>query len=293
MPYLILGLLLVSQLGVEWLLPLKKLAHSFNQACVAFSETRNLHIYKALICAERSYSSTDFYALSARIGLAHWFVISGLHLNFIEIFLKKLRKKLTPVYGALFLYALLTGLHPPVLRAFVSISLGNICQRLQLGWTRDIQILITGQICLLLNPSLYMSLSLLLSWAAALSLSFFKNEYLKHVSVYFFLFPFLSSLYISHPLSILINILFTPIFIFILFPFTVLSFFIPPLQGAYEMLWFSVEALIQKIYLSLPPSSFVLPQFSTKTLWLLLISTHFLIFFMKRIRKVLILKHVA
>ena len=274
MALFLIPLLLLSTLNWSPLGLLKTPIQLAQELCLSLTQDRGSHLYQALICAYRASEESTFYIWAAQIGLAHWFVISGLHLNFIENFLAQFQKHKVLIGIVLMIYACFTGLNPPILRAFISLMLMWLQTSFKWGWKPHLHVLTTGFICLALDFNLYNSLSLQLSWAAALSLGWTSKKNLKHVTVYLFLIPFLSVLNPAHPFSIILNILFTPFFCFIFFPLTLISFVFPWSELFYLPLVQLMEAFVEQTANLMPSFSWTFPLLKTQSLWLILILTH-------------------
>lgn len=193
---------------------------------------------QALVCGQ-SFAAAKTSELYIASGLIHLFVVSGAHLILIEKMLLKFFKRFqfasTLILPFLLAYAIACNLNPPVTRSLIAISVGLLTLKHHLRWPENYKIFITGLLALLFNPAWLTSVSLQLSWLAALvvsinSLYFFDKNVLFRQSVFFFvLAPLLAFFQMPNPLTILMNIIFSPVLEFILFPMGLLVWLVPPL----------------------------------------------------------------
>ena len=159
-----------------------------------------------LVCGETlSRQKPDTLQLLQKLGLVHLFVLSGLHVLFLDSVLRKLPFLLRGFL--LFLYGQLTLWSTPLLRAFLAFLFFELNKRQRLFWSTYDVITLSGFLCLLLKPSSLTSLSLPLSWTAALGMYIGSRSktygFQKHFIIYVCLFPLLLPLGPAHPLSTL------------------------------------------------------------------------------------------
>jgi len=174
--------------------------------------------WQALVCGS-SHLDPPLNAFLMRTGLIHIFVVSGTQLILLEqifIFLK------IPfpfrMVGLLF-YAFCCNLQLPVTRAFLSLIFSHTNQTLGLAWRSDSLVFASGVGILALFPESGGSLSLYLSWLAALGLTFpHQTSFPKALLIYFLLLGPLWGFANLHPITILFNFILAPLIGFILFP---------------------------------------------------------------------------
>ena len=230
---------------------------------------------QTLVCGAKLHKKApEKAALLQRLGLVHLFVISGLHILFLDGLLQKLPFLMR--FFILFAYGSLTSWSLPLLRAFVSFLFFQFNQKYKLFWSSLDVITLAGVVCLILQPSSFLGLSLPLSWGAALSMKIARHQsspLSPQLMVYIGLFPLLLPLGPAHPLSLFLNFLLSfPLFL-ILLPFCFISFLIPSLN--FDSLWTKLFVFLEKL-------SFLMPEnhqgswFSIFWCWLWLAMIYFL-----------------
>lgn len=243
----------------ENILSLSAHLHNF---CLSFSKTSPYEgLYQSLSCGKKL--SSDLYSLFANSGLIHLIIISGLHisliyktLNYIQKKIFFLPKSITVSINLLFLllYTFMLNISAPALRAYFFQIVKLINKHYKLHWPPSYLILVSVLFSLLCKPTLWASISLLLSWTAILII-YFLQQALTHplippiykkpivkiiiqsILLYLFLFPLLSQFNNIHPFSIFIQLLFTPLLLFILIPLSILQYFLFSNLFFTEYLW--------------------------------------------------------
>ena len=201
-------------------------------------QTEFPQVYEALVCGKRIKDS-GLQNIFVTTGLLHIFVVSGMHLSGLRRVLSKIKMPFIFQVLLLGVYALGTSLNPPVVRAWFSLIVAFIKEHFALNWNHTLFVWHVSFIALLFFSNWYNSFSFLLSWSASLALALGKNQNLliRNLIVYLIMAPLLSSMSHPHPLSILINTLFLPLFGLFFFPVTLVSVFIPPLVVVVDMSW--------------------------------------------------------
>lgn len=261
--YFGLALLVIAQVSLKmnWFELLKPGAEYFHQFCIAqapHSEWKSF--YLAIVCAEPLPESGFKHALKLS-SLLHMIVVSGTHLIVLEQILKKI-SEFAPKIRALIPFVILgfvfiTLLSPPAIRALMHyfITKTNTNKKLflrpvQLSWLSTLLVLAVF-------PEWIYSLSLLLSTAASLGVSLIFNSHVslikKHTLIYLFMALFLLPIGIPHPLSILFNVVLVPVFGGILFPLSLICFFIPCLTFITDFLWDVLSRFLQTLTMGLAP----------------------------------------
>ena len=197
-------------------------------------------LYSAFICGER-LPEGEIKKTFIALGIIHLMVISGAHLIFLERIWN-----LLPVFRfkniilALFLliYSMSAGLNPPILRALFSLLLTRMNKELKLFWSPYVRVHISGLLCLLCQSAWFHSLSLQLSWIASMGMSNHHLSRLKScVLTFLLILPIVSQWSGSHPLSIILNWLITPLAGCVLLPLSLLTIPFPFLRVFTDKMW--------------------------------------------------------
>lgn len=187
-------------------------------------------------------------------GISHLFAISGMHITLLSSIIKKLLKKIKLTEENIFkvttifllLYLILVGLSPSILRGvlfFILFSLNNIYY----FYINPVNLfLLVLSISLLINPNYIFDVGFLYSYTISLSLlitsKYLEGNYLKSllkVSFISFLVSIPITLYNFYQinlLSIIYNLFFVPLVSIIIFPFTLITVIIKPLEPIYNIL---------------------------------------------------------
>lgn len=213
---------------LSWTHPLHTLCTSY------FAQANYNRIYQGLICGENALSPTT-EVLFKQSGLYHLLIVSGSHFIFLEqilnLFLTKHRKTKFVVFIG---FAALCQFNPPVVRALISLILQTLSEHLRLHLRSEQVALLSGLWCLILFPEWFLSHSLILSWLAALALTFSHLSSRQHFLIFIFIYPlFLNNSFYS----VINNIVAAPLFSFFLFPMTVITALIPWCKDLGNFLW--------------------------------------------------------
>ena len=198
-------------------------------------------IYQALICGKR-LPFGEMRDSFIKGGLIHLMVISGAHLIFLEYWLSKLPfpskfKKLF-LSVALIIYALISLLHPPVLRALFAFFLRQFSEKNHLFWGPFQITLLSAVLCCFYVPNAKDSFSLQLSVLATLLFHFCKDALFRSFVIYLFVLPIINHFHELSSLSVLINWILAPFISSLLFPLSFLTVFCPFLYPFTDSLWF-------------------------------------------------------
>ena len=184
-------------------------------------------IHSALLCGS-SLNNTDFTNHLKTQSLIHLFIVSGGHFLFLEKFFTILKVPEILKITLLALYNICTGFQEPGTRSICFLLSARFLKKTSLYLRSDQILLLVGVFLPVIFPSYLNSSSFLLSWTAALSLNissflFFKFDgflkiFLTQIFITAILAPWLCAFGNLHPLSILINMIFGPYIIVILFP---------------------------------------------------------------------------
>ena len=211
---------------------------------------------QALVCGKNfvDASISDIYKST---GLIHLFVVSGAHLILIERILRHFfdpthKKNIWLLAFCLLIYAFCCNLNPPVTRSLIALAIGSVTAKNHLRWPENFKILICGLFALIFQPIWITSISLQLSWLAALVVSINslylseKNRLLKQSLFFVILAPVLAIFQTPNPLTIFMNLIFAPVLEFILFPLGLLVWLIPPLYIFFDYTLFALRVSLQK-----------------------------------------------
>ena len=236
-------------------------------------------------------------------GISHLFAISGMHITLLSSIIKRLLEKLKLQEENLFkvttiillLYLFLVGLSPSILRGvlfFILFSLNNIYY----FYIKPVNLfLLVLSISLLINHNYIFDVGFLYSYTISLSLlissKYLEGSYLKSllkVSFISFLVSIRITLYNFYQinlLSIIYNLFFVPLVSIIIFPFTLITIIIKPLEPIYNILISVLENI------SLLLNNINITKLVFKRLPLFVYVIYFIIIFLyliKRNKKVLI-----
>jgi hypothetical protein len=234
--------------------------HFLHDFCLRLNPSENdfRDLYAGLVCGHQPPPSLFMTQLRTS-GLYHLIVVSGAHLVFLEKILSQPTQKLPTraqnwiVFLGLCLYTLITQMAPPVTRALVSYQLHRLNEEQKLFWHGWHVSLAAGLLTLISTPHWLLSWSMLLSWAAALLTSQYPNwSWRQAVMFYLLLFPLLMGFAAPHPAAIFFNFFLGPVLGVVLFPLSILCFFMPPLVSIADLVWQGIFWLHQN-FLPLPP----------------------------------------
>lgn len=211
-------------------------------------------VYEALICGQRLPKGPIKQAFTEG-GLIHLMVVSGAHLIFMEKLWMKCPLpffKKTGLFLFIVLYALITHLHPPVVRALFSFFLFQLSHSGKLFWSHSFVTQFSGILCLIHSPHWIHSSSLQLSWLAALAYGISSSPVKKAFIVYIVVFPLISQWQFLHPLTVLINWLLAPVIGFILLPLSFITALFSFLQPLSDTIWSSIFIILKWVSELLP-----------------------------------------
>lgn len=248
---------------------------------------RSVESLHALVCG-KNFSDLKQSNLLIASGLIHLFVVSGSHLKILhKIFYYLLCNKYFPLtkflqltfFSLLFFYCAICKFNPPVVRSFLALVVLAALEKIKINWKSESVILVSGLLCLALAPKWINSLSLQMSWIAALTLSviaffFAKSSELFKNSVFYlnFLTTF-NFIGIPQPLSIGISTLLSKFLEYVLFPLALAVYLFPFLGGVFDLLITALNTLLKQLELTV-----IFRPFENEKLvffnWLLILSLH-------------------
>lgn len=247
------------------------------------------NIHQALVCGETLGTGELARSLKA-IALIHLFIVSGAHLLMLSWLLRRILPRLSerPFVLALLLFPflLMTGLHAPVVRSWMSIVVWDFCRAFKLSWRSSQGVMAAGVCVCILNPQWMSSLSLILSWGGALALGTSREltggwhdrpivrKSLQQCVIYLMLIPLLLPMTLPHPVAILCNLVLAPIAACCLFPLSIACFVFPQFAGTFHWAWVAFEQIINWISAHLlTPTAQI--EISAGWLWAYILSIHF------------------
>ncbi len=236
---------------------LSRLSIHFHKICKEVLPVNSLEVdtLSSLVCGEKVTDQKRLKSLRMT-GLIHIFVVSGGHLIFLSEILNHLRWPLSLRFCFLSFFTLFTGFQIPCVRSLMQFSVGELLKSSKHSLRNDQKVFLCGVILLMLSSDLVSSLSLQLSWGAALALainqqlagqkSFLIRTLTGSLLVYLMMYPLLSLITGLHPLSILWNISLGTLATVVLFPLCGLamlnSLALKLVDSVMPLFWRAVEA---------------------------------------------------
>lgn len=220
-----------------------------------FKSSSYLHTF---ILGNTNYIDDDVLETYRNIGISHLLAISGTHITLLSTILLKILSKLNKkksfiiVSCFLFFYAFLTSFTPSILRAVLMFVLININKIYKLKIKSNYILIFIACILLIYNPFYIYNIGFIFSFTISYFLMVLGNEeenYFKKL----FKTSLIASL-VSIPILInnffqinlittLFNLIFVPFVTFILFPLSLLTFIISPLDNIFYFLCLIMEKM--------------------------------------------------
>ena len=219
----------------------------------------NAYLY-TFILGDKTYLNDEIKYSYQENGISHLFAISGMHITLLSGILLKILKRLEEhkryliVSTILFIYLMLVGLSPSILRGVLFFYLFSI-NKIYYFYIKNINLYIIAlSITLLINPFYIYDSGFLYSFTISLGL-LLSTDYLKSNNYFISLLKtsfisFLCSLPISlynycsiNILSIIYNLFFVPFISIIIFPLSLLTSFIKVLEPIYNFLIIILEKI--------------------------------------------------
>jgi len=236
--FVVLGLALLSLATpaavADWI---KAVAAPTHRLCTAWvqAEGELVPLYAALACGAELPKDWPHLIDLRAAGVIHLFVVSGSHLLFLEQLLRPFPKTKWPGFVT---FAFMAGLKPPIFRSLLQHGFYALGHKNDLNWRSSHCVFVSGVVTLTIDPSLWLSLSLQLSWLASLALLLAERLRLNaHAVTYVALIPLLAPLGLASPISILINWISSGLFVFLLFPISLAAAILPKAHLLSDPLW--------------------------------------------------------
>lgn len=258
------------------------IATEFHRKCVQILPQNSQHhdSLASLVCGEK-ITDENLKKDLRKTSLIHIFIVSGSHLVLIDEALSILKIPFFLRFLTLTVYTLAVGWQAPAVRALLGLSLRHFFKRNRLSFPADIVVLITGFTILSLFPNWWNSLSLQMSWCAALALCIpnlfrvknsFQRALISQFSIFVFMISPLWGIGSLHPLSILFNLTLAPIVAYVLLPLAFLSLIFSPFLKIFENVMNLFELTMLNLGEPVPLSQS--PPPSTISLWIWVFSLH-------------------
>ena len=227
-------------------------------------------IHQAIVCGSPVSRDNPIYRNFVSLGIIHLLIASGAHLQFIKkglspvLFFKQTYNKLllNIVTGA---YVLVTGLNPPLVRAYLNQIIKQTTTKLY--WRPTVCVLVSAALSLLLKPSLWGSYSLMLSWSVCSLLTVNCSALKRCTLIYFGTLPFIMQFQWVHPISIFANLFLAPLFALIYFPISFLSLFSSAAEQFSWSLWETTSNFLTTFTMQLE-TQYTILSFSKFSLWI-------------------------
>lgn len=209
----------------------------------------------SLVCGEK-LSDAGLQENLNKTSLIHIFVVSGSHLILLDELLSILRVPL--LFRLVFLggYSLMVGWQAPVVRAFVGLGLRGLWRRQSMFLPKDLAVLVSGLCCLFAFPAWWDSLSLQMSWCAALALCLgsvlrqgrsWQQAVISQGTIFIFMSAPLWGFASLHPLSIVYNLFLAPIVSYVLLPLSFLCLLCKPAIFVFDFILHLFSNLLPRI----------------------------------------------
>jgi hypothetical protein len=270
-----------------------KLVFPLHRLCLASAPKGPwIEFYQALICGAGLPPRSLTYSLQAT-GLLHIIVLSGSQFLLIELAAKWLSNRQTNplphrdemslwirIFLLLFFtaYTAMTLGKASLMRFLIAWTLRWIAKANRLFWSQLQICFYSGFLCLALVPAWIQSLSLLISWTAAMVFAAtrgsrkedgkWKTKILQAGGFYLSLIPLLFGWGLSSPIAILTQVFLAPMLALILFPLCVLSFLIPYFSALTDQVWKLMQFLLLPVGAWLPVFGNTTEKLSLPLIWI-------------------------
>ena len=217
---------------------------------------------KTFLLGDKSSIEEEILSKYQDNGISHLFAISGMHITLITSIILSILKKLTYnnyikysiVTIILLFYLFLTGNSPSIIRTVVLfiITSINLCFNLKIKSIDEI--LLTLSIICIINPYLIYNVGFQFSYTISFFLILFSNKtkgkkklisnlYTSYICFLVSLPICINYFYQINILSCIYNLIMIPLVSTIIFPSTIIIFFIPKLNSIYKKIILILETL--------------------------------------------------
>lgn len=252
---LFLALSLSNPIQLPLLKKTSETASIFQQKCVQILKTESVNAatLSSLLCG-KNITDTELKKNLIKTSLIHIFVVSGSHLILLDECLSILRIPLYLRFLFLSFYSLVVGWQPPAVRALLALGVRVGFKKMRWNFPPDLLVMIAGLFTLALLPEWWNSLSLVMSWCAALALCWapvlrvrdrLSALLIAQLAVFLFMSAPLWGLGALHPLSLLYNLLLAPVVSLVLLPLGFLAVLIKPLMPVFDAVMALFEGILK------------------------------------------------
>ena len=193
---------------------------------------------KVFILGDKTNIDKDMKNIYKNIGIIHLLSISGSYISIIIYILNKYIRNNKIISLILLFYLFLTNFQISIIRVCLCYILFLIVKKYKLDLDKESIIIILGSFLLLINPYYLYDIGFLLSFSISFSIIHFsylleeKNYIYKSLMLSLISFSIsipiiINSYYSINFLSVLFNIIYIPYTCFIIYPISILTFFIP------------------------------------------------------------------
>lgn len=244
----------------------------------------------AFLLGNTSYFDLDKLDMYQKLGVSHLFAISGMHVNFfISIFSKNKKDNRKDFFLLVFLlfYLILLNFKSSAFFPIVFYLLKKISFWFKISYSNFRLFFLTTFLLLLFFPFSFLEQSFIYSFCLRIGLLFFLEKkdtnYLFsnfYLSLFSFIITIPLNIYYSSYLnlfSVFFNLFFVPFVNYLLFPFSIITFFLPFLSK-FLLLFIEIMEGIGEVFLLVPFGYF----FMKPSLWFVFILFIILIFASKR-----------
>ena len=196
----------------------------------------------AFILGNKKYISKDIKNIYQNLGIIHLFAVSGMHVSFLLLFLKKIFKKNhLIILMFLFFYLFLVNYQVSILRCFISFLLDIVNKKNNFKINKTNRIYLCASIILIINPLNIYKVGFQLSFIIIYFINFYKDyltDSIKFSLITFFSsFPIIINNYYSiNFLSIFMNLLYIPFISLLVFPLSFITCIFPLFDNLYSFI---------------------------------------------------------
>ena len=215
-----------------------KLKNIVNKRCENLKRSDYL---KAFILGDKNDFALETKEIIKNNGVSHLFALSGMHVNFVFAFLKKLKVKNIIIYLFLILYFIISGCSISFLRALLFLLLLHLNKKFDLKLDNIPILFLIAGIILIKDPFTIYNYAFLYTFIITFSLLLYSKYFnIKNilintilVSLITFIFSLPITISLNYEINIMspfFNIILIPLVSTIIFPLTLLYFIIPFLE---------------------------------------------------------------
>lgn len=248
---------------------LYKLKNSFINYIKQFKSQNYLSTF---MIGSKDYLADGVYEQYQSLGVSHIFAISGMHISMLTLILFKLlskikeRKRYIIVISFLIVYMFITDYQASVLRSTILFIMLYLNKRFDFNMTTLQCLYLTIIVILLDLPNMIYNIGFLYSSIISFSLirysHLIKGNYIikcLKISLIAFLFSLpitINNNFEVNILSIINNLFFVPLISFIIYPLSLLTIIIKPLDN----ILYTITNILESVSLYLPVCNIVVPK---------------------------------